>query len=302
MGDRDLDKSFQRLQMFDIDEKEDVEACQGRWIEEVMTTLNCDDESQLKMEKFMAPTITKKVLARWLEKACKLIVRQRELQCNMTEIVELQKTEELGNRGKIIQLQSELLDSKNEQLKNLQSAVQSTVQDTVQAEMRCYTDVVKNVSGSSSISPEALKKVVQTAIVDDDRSRNLLVFGLKEEDGENVEEKITEVLQEVGEKPRLEATRLGRRGSGPGNSCRPVKVTVASSTTVRQILMNARNLRQVERYKSVYICPDRSLEERASQRKLVLELKKISTEQPHLHHYIRGGKVCSGEKNGTGGS
>ena len=56
MGERELDKSFQRLQMFDLDELEDVEACQERWIEEVMTTLKCDHDSELKMGNFMAPT------------------------------------------------------------------------------------------------------------------------------------------------------------------------------------------------------------------------------------------------------
>lgn len=304
MGERDLDKSYQRLQMLNLDDLEDVEACQARLIADMMKETKCDDEGQLKLEKFMAPpAITKKVLARWLESACDLIMRQRELHCNFKEIVELQKTEELGNRGKIIRLQNELLDSKNEQLRNLQSAVQSTVQDTVQAEMRGYSDVVKSVSGSPAISPETLKKVVQDAIVDEDRSRNFMVFGLKEEDGERVNEKISDMLQELGVKPRVEAVRVGRRSSGtdPGIVSRPVKVKVASSTTVRQILMKAKDLRQITKFTSVYVCPDRTLDERAAQKKLILDLKRISKEQPGLHHFIRGGKLCSTEKTGGGG-
>ncbi len=131
--------------------------------------------------------------------------------------------------------------------------------------------------------------MVQDAIVEDDRHKNFIVFGLPEEDGECLQEKITEVLQELGEKHRADATRFGRRNkNGNGKQMpRPVKVTVASSTTVRQILSKSKNFRNVEKLKSVYISPDRSSEERLTQKKLVSELKKMMKEQPGIYHNIR---------------
>ena len=152
---------------------------------------------------------------------------------------------------------------------------------------------------SPVISTGNLKKVVQDAIVDDDRHKNFIVFGLQEEVGECLQEKITEVLQELGEKPRADATRFGRgsENSRGKQMPRPVKVTVASSTTVRQILSKSKNLRNVDKFKSVYISPDRSSEERVTQKKLVSEVKKKMNEQPGLYHYIRGGAVCSTERS-----
>ena len=107
--------------------------------------------------------------------------------------------------------------------------------------------------------------------------------------------KIEELFMQLGEKPRFEAIRIGRKdaSSSVSKACRPVKVALASPTVVRQILTKAKNLKDFEELRSVFICPDRSLEERVVQRKLVVELKNKTTEQPGRRHYIRGGKVCS---------
>lgn len=215
----------------------------------------------------------------------------------MNEIIELLKTEALGDKGTVIRLQSELLERKDEQLKSLHTVVQTTVQDTVQAEIRTYGDALK--TPSAVINPATVKKVVQDVIKDGDRSKNLLVFGLAEKDGEQLDEMISDVFMELGEKPRVAAIRLGRKGPGVGTSCRPVKVTLASSTAVRQILTKTRNLRQLERLKAVYVSPDRSPVERAARRQLVLELKKKIAEQSDRKHYIKNGKVCSEDKTVT---
>ncbi len=67
-----------------------------------------------------------------------------------------------------------------------------------------------------------------------------------------------------------------------------MKVTLANSTTVRQILMKTWKLKQLKRLQSVYVSPDRSPVERAARRLLVQERKKKKTEgRPNT----RGGKV-----------
>ena len=72
-----------------------------------------------------------------------------------------------------------------------------------------------------------------------------------------------------------------------------MKVTLATLTTARQILSKAKNLRQSQKFKSVYICPDRSPEDRAARRTLVLELKAAAKTQPDRKFYIKDGKVVS---------
>ena len=71
-------------------------------------------------------------------------------------------------------------------------------------------------------------------------------------------------------------------------------ITVLSIIAVHQILMKTGRLK--ETHKDVWICLDRSSEERATRKHLVTDLKKKRAEQAHLDHYIRYGKVCSRDK------
>ena len=265
----DINHSFTRLQTFDLGELEDVEGCEARWLGVVKSTLKVQDRNQLTADKFMGPT--KQVLSRWLEEAQDVMGRQRDMMDNMKEIIELMKTEALADKKKVIKFQDELLECKDEQLRSLKSTVEATVVTTVQKGIQSYSDAVAKKSCGLDFTPDSLKKVVMTAIEEEDRSKNLLVFGLAEEDGEEIEEKISGILAELGEKPRVAVNRIGRKTPGATTVCRPVKVTLASCTAARQILMKARNLKQIERLKSVYVCPDRSPDERAARRRLVME-------------------------------
>jgi hypothetical protein len=60
------------------------------------------------------------------------------------------------------------------------------------------------------LSEGKLKKCVQEVVIEDDRSKDVVVFGLAEEDSEDIDEKIEDLLGEIKEKPTFEATRIGR--------------------------------------------------------------------------------------------
>ena len=47
--------------------------------------------------------------------------------------------------------------------------------------MKSYSSALKEKSPPAIISPETLKKVVQAVVEEEDRSKNLMLFGLKEE-------------------------------------------------------------------------------------------------------------------------
>ena len=61
-----------------------------------------------------------------------------------------------------------------------------------------------------------------------------MVFGLPERKDEKLEERVQEVFQEIGLKPILQASRVGKINQG--KSKRPVKVSQSSSSTVHQVL------------------------------------------------------------------
>ena len=122
----------------------------------------------------------------------------------------------------------------------MKKIVETSVADSVKEEIKTYSAVVSNSQTVTApvICPEALKVVV----AEEDRSRNLLVFGLPEEEQEELEARIGEVLEEIGQKPKVEVERLGKKKT---STCtRPVKVCLTSSLIVHQILANARKLRQ----------------------------------------------------------
>lgn len=211
---------------------------------------------------------------------------------------DLLKTEVIATQSSVIKLQDELMKCKTEQFQSLQTAVKTSVQNTVQEEIRSYSNVVAAKTQIPAITPETLKRAFQDVVEEEDRSRNLMVFGLKDQEPEEEElaDKVSQLFQQLGEKPRAEAIRVGKRAAGKS---RPVKVTLSSSSIAHQILMKARNLRRVEQHKYVFISPDRSVEQRAVHRELVLDLKNRSANEPDKRHFIRGGKVCSAIKVGT---
>ena len=216
--------------------------------------------------------------------------------------IDVMKTEVIADKTKVIKAQEKLLQCQNDQLGQLMSAVESTVHSTVQEEIRIrsYSDVVsKSRTESTTIqNEESLRKVVKSAIEEEDRSENLVIFCLEESDQERIDTKVATLLSELGEKPRVSASKIGRRRIDTmGDHVRPVRVTLASSTAVHQVLTKARQLKLVESFKSVYICPDRSPEERAARRTLVMELKSAAAKQPDYKHYIKNGKVHSERKD-----
>ena len=189
----------------------------------------------------------------------------------------------IRSQSTVIKLQAELLEIKSNQLESVHSTVKTAVQNTVQA-----------VSTTAPVlTEESLKKVVQNAVSEEDRSRNVLIFGLKETDEEKLCDKVDVIFQQIEEKPRFEAIRVGRKSA---DKTRPVKVSLGNFSTVHQILVNAKKLRLCEDHKTVFISPDRSPEDRAIHQQLVLEMKQIAKEDIKKHYYIRSGNICSDDK------
>ena len=286
--------SVQKLEFFDCGELKAVEISQVNWIDEVKRTLKLKDFSKATVATFMPPK--KETICRWALEAVDVITSQNEVITQLKDIVEAFKTDALVDKAKIVKLQDKLLENKDEQIKTLESVVEKTVHSTVEREIKSYSEAVSKSSTDQGqgpvVTPEHLKLAVKNAMKEEDRSRNVIVFGLREDEGEQVEKKVSELFADLGEKPRIQASRIGRKSTG-GTVNRPVKVVLSNSTAAHQILLKAKLLKQIEVRKTVFISPDRSVDEREHRRNLVTELKKLITEQPNRHHFIRAGKVQS---------
>jgi hypothetical protein len=124
-----------------------------------------------------------------------------------------------------------------------------------------------------------------------------MVFGLKEDMGENLADKVHELFSSVGEKPCIEdSVRVGTTAENENSTVRPVKVILRSSDTVNQLLRKSGKLRGLENYKSVFISPDRTHEERVTHQQLVLQMKEKIKSDPKNYHFIKNGSVMSKPK------
>lgn len=102
--------------------------------------------------------------------------------------------------------------------------------------------------------------MVWDVVKDKNHSKNVTIFGLEEENYEELNFKVSELFQSVEEKPRVDACRVGRRKSG--ETVRPLKVKTVFLTVADQILLKSGKLRSVDQYKNVSVNTDRSLEQR----------------------------------------
>ena len=187
-------------------------------------------------------------------------------------------------QGKVISLQDELLAEKNRTIEKLVGSVQSTVQE----ELKSYATVVKK-SCNESLAPARIQAVMRKVSSEEDRSRNLIVYGLDEAAEENTEEAVLTVIEHTGEKPKLvTCRRLGERSAGKG---RPIRVTFQSGEMARCVLTKSAKLRQVEGYSRVYLSPDRTVEQRQERKRLLGVLCEKRASCPEKKFGIRRGAV-----------
>ena len=184
----------------------------------------------------------------------------------------------------LAEVRGELLHSKREQI----NALQASVQTTIKTEMKSYSDIVAKKSSGESVTLKKIKTVVQDIV--EDRSKNIMIFGLRETAGEDLHSKVNEVFEEINMKPIFKSDRVGGKVTD-----RPVKVTLDSSLVVLDILRKSKDLKDSD-FCHVFIKPDRTLEQRQKHRELVAELKRCIKSSPDKHHFIKNGEVCHEEK------
>ena len=194
----------------------------------------------------------------------------------------------------MVTLQRDLLAEKDCQLTELRTSVVESVETTVKEGFKSYRDVLQESCKAPSSKLQAdLKTVVKSVVEEEDRSRSFMLLGLKEDTGEDVSGKVGDVLLQLNLKPKVDVSRIGSgvpstSQESANRKPRSVKVTVASSAIVKEILSRAKHLKNCFGFKGVYISPDRSVEQRAEHRKLVLELEQRLVDQPGKRHFIRG--------------
>ncbi len=225
--------------------------------------------------------MNKDTLATAVEKFSKLLVSNIELCKHAAGTIDKLKSEQLVYQKNVIEQQQNQLDS---------------VKKTVQTEMKSWSDVVKKNCESSTTSVKSIKNVVKSVVQDDVRSKNFIVYGVPEERKDVCKELAEEILNEIWDSHAIPqvvaASKIGTLKTGCN---RPVKVTLVSPESVKQVLARANCLKKSPTvdYHKWYIAPDRNSQERAAHQKLVVKLKQMITADSTKYHYIRDGRICS---------
>ena len=158
------------------------------------------------------------------------------------------KTSTITAQQSVISLQAELLECREKKLESVQSAVCNVVAESVQSEMKSYSAAVTANQKTPAI--KTLTKAIKQAVQEEDRSKNILVFGLPEGANEDTNSVVDKVFECVGEKPRHESVRIGLKTSSEavGERHRPIKVRLSDASHVIQILRVARKLKETDSF------------------------------------------------------
>ncbi|KAL5263570.1 hypothetical protein ACHWQZ_G008816 [Mnemiopsis leidyi] len=240
-------------------------------------------------------------LAEKFLRAMQLIERQHNMIINQRVHVSQDQSRMIELQDQVISLQKRLitaregLSSAKEFNEDLKTEIFKGVQKEVSSVKQSFGDVVKSgaIKNSAAISTESIKSVARQIAFEEELGKNIMVFGLCEEDNEEINSKVSEVMESLGEKPRVEACRIGKKSP---STTRPVKVSFSSSSIVQQILKKSSKLSGSEKFRRVFLAPDRTAEERAQHKQLVLELKRRAEVEKDKKLIIRGGKICSLER------
>ena len=74
--------------------------------------------------------------------------------------------------------------------------------------------------------------------------------------------KLGDVFEEIEEKPCFEACRVGAAVTG---KVRAVKVTLGNAAIVQQVLAKSRWPKHSSKYKELFVCPDRTVDQMEEQ-------------------------------------
>ena len=248
-------------------------------------------------------TVTKERLCQWLgafsymmneyaNPHLQMAVERLEKVSN--ELLE-EKKRVIELQANVIELQSKVIEKRDEELTSLTAAVQKevqSVQSVVETEMKSYSSALSKTC-AAALAPKKIRAAVKTVSDKEDRTRNIIIYGLEELDHENLEQEVCKVLAEIDEKPVI--TDCCRVGIRKPDSKRPIKFALRSSDMVKQILSKAKQLRTKESYSSIYISSDRTVEERRAFKKLWEQLQIKRKTDPDKVHYIKNNKIVSAD-------
>ena len=256
-------------------------------LSDMCNVYGCDDPKKFSPDVLNKNNVVKAQMAEWLFTAIHLLEECCvPLMSSARKTIEQLQEEKISDQRTVIELQEKLINKKEREL--------GSVSRTVEKELKSYSSVLQQ-SCSTALSPTKIASAVKKIAKEEDRTKEVVVFGVDEEPSECVTTKVVGILEQLEEKPRITGCRrIGQRVLGVSTK-RPIIFSVKSTDIVYQILKKAKRLKDIEGFKTVYISPNRTIEERVSRQKLVNELKERRLGDPSGRYFIRKGEIVKAD-------
>ena len=209
-----------------------------------------------------------------------------------------------------------------EKLMNIVSSVEKQVKELMEFKdsftkenanvKTTFANIVKGVEGDNTIAgtitPQSTTTTQQLPIniIDIDeyqdrerRKNNLIVYGIKESksnDPQTRKEEDTKVIKSITDALRVndvavsKIIRLGQPRDNEGEKPRPILLALEDNRKKRLILNNAKKLREIEGWNSIFISPDLTWKEREEGKKLRDQLRTLREEGKN-DYIIKRGKI-----------
>ena len=194
-----------------------------------------------------------------------------------------------------IEQRMESLESTIKDIANLQNRSMNKTEDITEkivksntTFMETYADKVKELNNVSNTIKEVIQESTQpelskpNTIIDsikeynerENRKNNLVMYGLPESG--HLPTQIKGICYELKVKGLeiIETKRLGNTSNQTTNKPRPLLIKFKTIEQKRELLSKAKHLRQSKVYKSIFISPDLTLQERNENKKLIDELRQ----------------------------
>ena len=258
--------------------EKDLNAALG-FITKTSKVTNVEDLNRTALMKW-----NKDPLADSVEKLSKLLHSNIELCKAAASKIDEMKSEQIASQNRIIAIQENQLDA---------------VQNTVKSEMRTWSEVVKE-NCEKAPSVKCVKKAIKSVVDESDRSKSFMIYGTQDKEEDYPQDKVNGLFDILNEEEKHVVLSSRRLGAFKQASSRPIKVTLGSADSVKQVLSKAKALKTVsddfKQWRNVYLAPDRSREERLIHKKLVSNMKHLIATEPTKHHFIKGGAIMSVER------
>ena len=144
----------------------------------------------------------------------------------------------------VISLQEAKIENQEKLIKESNRAAVESFQSSLRNEIKTYWDVIVS---SQTVTPQSIACAVKEVVQTEDRNRNIILYGVKEDDSgvSELSDVVSQVLRSIGEKQVTRScTRLGKKNDT--GKPRTIKVCCRSSDAALRLQKSGRRLKESE--------------------------------------------------------